>query len=92
MSSFPWFDVARLGFEAQYVVALRLTRLAAGGAIATREANRMVTEKAAALMNAQLAAATALAAGGGPERAAERAFATYRKAVRKNRRRLTRRR
>jgi hypothetical protein len=91
----PWtyaFDVARLGLEAQQVIALRMMRLAAGGALATREANRMVAEKATTLAEAQWAAAAALAGAHGARIAATRAFGTYKRAVRKNRRRLSRRR
>jgi hypothetical protein len=55
----PWFllacDAAQLGFEAQSVIALRLARLATGGASAWPEAQRMVSEKAAAVVEAQIA-------------------------------------
>jgi hypothetical protein len=91
----PWtyaFDVARLGLEAQHVIALRMMRLAAGGALATREANRMVAEKATTLAEAQWAVAAALAGAHGPRLAAAQAFGTYKRAVRKNRHRLSRRR
>jgi hypothetical protein len=48
-----WFalvcTVARLGFEAQNVVALQLMRLAAGGTSGQTEARRMIGEKFAAL-------------------------------------------
>jgi hypothetical protein len=89
----PWtslIEAARFGFEAQCVMALRLTRLAAGGALARREANRMVTEKATAMIEAQLAAATAIASGRGSRNAARRVFGTYKRAVHRNRRRLSR--
>jgi hypothetical protein len=55
-------------------MALRMMRLAAGGALATREANRMVVEKAAAIAEAQCAAAAALAGARGPSIAAKRAL------------------
>jgi transcriptional regulator GlxA family with amidase domain len=90
----PWtyaFDVARLGLEAQCVMALRMMRLATGGALATREANRMVTEKAATMVDAQSVAVAALVGARGPAVAAKRALGTYKRAVRKNRRRLSRR-
>ena len=89
----PWahaLDLARLCVEARCVMALRMMRLAAGGALATREANRMVVEKAAALAEAQCAAAAALAGARGPGIAAKRALVPYKRAVRKNRRRLSR--
>jgi hypothetical protein len=43
-----FFQAACFGLDVQSVVALRLMRLAAGGALAPREVNRMVMEKAAA--------------------------------------------
>jgi hypothetical protein len=90
----PWtyaWDVARLGMEAQHVIALRMMRLAAGGALATREANRMVVEKATTMVDAQWAAVAALAGARGPRVASTRAFGTYKRAVRRNRQRLSRR-
>jgi hypothetical protein len=86
----PLFEAAQLGFEAQCVVALRLMRLAGGGRIAAREASRMVAEKAAAMVEAQLAAARAVAGLGRSRNAAQAAFGTYKRAVRRNRRRLSR--
>jgi hypothetical protein len=74
----------------QQVIALRLFRMALGGAAAKREARRMVSEKAAAAVRAQFAAAQALP-GGGLSGAAAAAKAVYRKAVRANGRRLRRR-
>jgi hypothetical protein len=81
-----WLDLsmnmALLGFEAQRVVALRLMKLTAGGAAAQAEAQRMVTEKAAALMEAT----TTLALGGSARQVVRR----YRSHVRANERRLSR--
>lgn len=57
-------QAALLGFEAQGVMALRMMRLAAGGARGRSEAERMVTEKIAALTEAQAAAASAAITGG----------------------------
>ena len=68
--------------EAQVVMALRMMRLAGGGAIAQAEATRMVTEKGAALMEA----ASTLAMGG----SAQKVVRGYRTRVRANKRRLTR--
>ena len=52
----PWlalsFQAARLGWEAQNVMALRLMRLAGGGTAGQSEAHLMVTEKVAALTEA----------------------------------------
>lgn len=91
----PWtycIDLVRLGLEAQAVIGLRMMRLAAGGTLASREAQRMIVEKSAAAVAAQMAAAAALAGGRGPGAAATRALGTYKRAVTRNRQRLTRRR
>jgi hypothetical protein len=91
---YPWnypLVLTRFALEAQTVIALRMLRLATGGAIARREAGRMVVEKGIALTQAQLVAAAALASGRGARKAGTRAFATYKRAVSKNRRRLSRR-
>jgi len=90
----PWtyfIATTRFAMEAQTVIASRMLRLATGGALARREAARMVIEKGTALTQAQLVAAAALAGGRGPRKAGSRAFATYKTAVSKNRRRLSRR-
>jgi hypothetical protein len=73
----------------QQVIALRMFRVAFGGSRSRRETTRMVAEKAAAAARAQLAAAAALPTRG-PKGAASAAAAVYRKAVRANRRRLSR--
>ena len=90
----PWltlaYDAARLGFEAQQVIALRLVRLAGGGASAKAEAGRMVSEKATALVAAQIGAATDLAQGRKPEAVVKKAMGIYRKRVGANKRRLSR--
>jgi hypothetical protein len=53
----PWlaltYKTIQLGLDAQNVVALRLMRLAAGGARGQNEVRRMVTEKIAAGVEAQ---------------------------------------
>ena len=63
----PWFALSvkavQLGIEAQSVIALRMMRLASGGARAKTEMGRMVIDKAAAIAEAQVAAATAVARG-----------------------------
>jgi hypothetical protein len=88
-----WFalssQAARLGWEAQNVMALRFMRLAGGGAGANAESRRMVTEKVAAFAEAQAAAAQALILGGDHNRVAEKVLAVYQKRVGGNRRRLT---
>jgi len=84
------FDLARLGLDAQIVVAERMTRLARFDASAGIEAMRMVTEKTLALgeVNARLASA---AAAGKLDRVAPQIVALYRRKVRANRRRLRKR-
>jgi hypothetical protein len=88
-----WFalsaQAARLGLEAHGVMTLRLMRLALGGARGQAEARRMVTEKVAALAEAQGAAAAAAITGGDSRRVAKKVMGVYRKRVRRNRRRLT---
>jgi hypothetical protein len=76
-------DGARLAFETQQVIGLRLMRIAAGGAAAQAEMTRMVTEKAFACGEA----ATTLALGG----SARKVVRGYRTRVKANARRLSRR-
>ena len=64
-------------------------RLAGGGALAFREAARMVSEKIETAIEAQVAATAALVAGD-PEAALDRAASAYRRRVTANRRRLAR--
>ena len=83
-----WFDLSlqtmMLGFEAQRVIGLRLAKLAVGDAAAATEAQLMVTEKVAALVEAS----TTLATGGSHGTVISR----YRSHVRANERRLSKRR
>jgi hypothetical protein len=89
----PWFSLAyeatQLGFDAQRVIALRFMRLATGGASGQAEAHRMISEKPTALVEAQFAAAGALA-GGSSAVATRKILAVYKKRVRANKRRLSR--
>jgi hypothetical protein len=48
-------EMARATMEAQHVIALRMAKLAKGGAAADREARRMVIEKVAAFAEASAA-------------------------------------
>jgi hypothetical protein len=75
-------DAARLGYEMQTVMALRMLKLARGGAAATTEAQRMVAEKGAAFAEA----AATLATGGSMNKAMRR----VRSRVNQNKRRLSR--
>ena len=85
-----WVDAGRFTLEAQSVIALRLMRIAGGGALGAREAQRMVTEKVTALAAAQMAGGLALASGKSFEAAAKLAAAPIRSRVRANHRRLAR--
>jgi hypothetical protein len=85
--TFGW-DASRLGMEAFTVVGLRMGKLATGGAAAQLEAQRMVSEKATAFVEAQLELARSIALGQG-NKAPRRVLAGYRKRVRANQRRLT---
>jgi len=91
----PWlaltWKAAHLCIEAQSVMALRMLRLATGGARAEAEVQRMIAEKALAAAQAQTAAATALVTGRKPHVAANKALRVYKKRVSANKRRLARR-
>ena len=82
-------DSYRLGLETQAVVGLRLAKLAAGDLAATREANRMISEKMVAAAELQMKAASAMLTGRAGTMPAT-TVAHYRRKVRANRRRLTR--
>ena len=82
-------QTARLGWEVPNVIALRLMRIAAQRPGNRTEVRRMVTEKVAALAEAQSAAATAVIKGGKSHRVAKKVLGVYKKRVRANRRRLT---
>src|SRR5215831_17670555 len=82
-------QMAITGLEAQSVMALRFTALAAGGGPGPSEARRMVTEKVMALGEAQSAATVAAIKGAKGPRVATKVLRVYKRRVRKNRRRLT---
>jgi hypothetical protein len=91
----PWlalaFKTMQLGVETQSVIALRMMRLAAGGARGRTEATRMVGEKVGALAEAQTAAAAAILTGRAQKVVAGKVLTAYKKRVGANRRRLSRR-
>jgi hypothetical protein len=91
----PWLawsvKAFQMGMEAQDVIALRLFRLASGGAQIEAEASRMVTEKVVAATEAQAVAAVAALSGHPPHIVADRALRVIKKRVRANKRRLSRR-
>jgi hypothetical protein len=84
------FQTAQLGLEAQRVVALRLMRLAGGGTSGLTEARLMVTDKMAAMSEAHFAAAAGVLTGDS-HKAAKHVLRVFKKRVRANRRRLSRR-
>jgi hypothetical protein len=84
------FDLARLGFEAWMVIGLRTAKLAMGGPAAMLEAQRMVAEKTAAMLEAQATAGMAVATGSSKAAVARKSIGPYRRRVKENRRRLTR--
>ncbi len=84
-----WIDAGLFATEAQYVIALRMMRLASGTPGATAETYRMVSEKFTALSAAHLAAVSALVKGKSPAAVMTSALAPVKQRVRKNSRRLS---
>ena len=89
-SSADWsrlmFDTSRLWADAGMVVALRSWRVMAGGPAATREIERMLSEKVEA--GFELAGVLAGGRVKSPEGAARSALGVYGRRVRGNRKRL----
>ena len=88
-----WYSLslqtARLAWEAQSVVALRCMQIAVESAQGRQtEARRMVTEKMAALAEAQVVATTAAIEGRSSRQITKKALAVYKKRVHRNKRRL----
>jgi hypothetical protein len=84
--------IAALNLEAQQVIALRMWRLmTAGQRKAQTELERMVTEKTAALSEVQIGAAAIVLTGGNQQRLARHTLRVYRRRVRRNKRRLLKR-
>ena len=80
----PWYQLTMLAIESQTVIALRMMKLASGGSAAADEAQRMVSEKVSAGVSA---AATVLTGG-----SVDKAIRETRRHVRRNAKRLMRRR
>jgi hypothetical protein len=76
-------------WEAQAVMFLRCLRIAQGGAKAEAETTRMITEKVAALAEAQVGAMVAALTGSKKHAIAKKTLGIYAKRVRRNRRRLS---
>lgn len=83
-------DLSRLAFEANFVIGLRMMKLAAGGQEAAAEAQLMVMEKVRTANALALDNAFALAAGKSLHSVGKSSIAKYRRAVKANHRRLTR--
>src|SRR5579863_7680996 len=84
------FKAYQLGFEAQYVIALRMMRFAAGGSRAQNEAQRMMTDKIAGGVEAQAQAVSGILTAQKDTVVAGRVLRGLRKRVRANKRRLSR--
>lgn len=84
------FETAKLGLEAQNVIGLRLVRLAQGGAVGAAEAQAMVRDKMAAFHEAQHVASVAIMTAN-THILSKKTLQIFRKRVRANRRRLSRR-
>lgn len=89
----PWFRLGRdafaLGAESAAVMTLRTMKIAAGGAPAEAEAERMVSEKIEAARALRMMALTG-ALGFTAPGVVDKSIKHYRRKVRANRRRLTR--
>ena len=90
----PWLELSlkavHMGMEAQSVIALRLLRLATGGARMEAEASRILTDKVAAAEAKAVAAVSALN-GRSPRVVVSQAPRVVKKRVRgANKRRLSR--
>lgn len=83
------FDWWRLWYESSQVIALRSIRMMQGGAVAQREAVRMVSEKWETATLLGMSAASGQA-GNTPEAAMRGAMQRYQTKVSANRRRLSR--
>lgn len=80
-------DMWMLGMESAVVIGLRTMKIAAGGAAATAETERMFTEKIAAA--AELPLALAASGGTSPAALTRSTLRHYSKKVRANRKRLS---
>jgi hypothetical protein len=83
------FQAARFGLEMQSIMALRLMRLMGGGASAWSETRRSVSEKMAALAEAQTSATTVSINNGNDPKVGKTVSSVYKKRGRANERRLS---
>jgi len=84
-----WFRAAEFAYQTQSVVAMRLMKIAAGGAPGAAESTKMVQEKAQTSVAALTAGALALAKGRSVKAATKAAMVPVKKRVRANRKRLS---
>ena len=88
-----WYSLsmqaARLAWDAQGVVALRYMQVARGSVWGRQSEDASYNQKIAAVAEEQAAAATATTPGGGHQ-VAKKALGVYKKRVRHNKQRLTR--
>jgi hypothetical protein len=84
-----WMDAVKFNLEVQSVIAMRLMKIAAGGATGAAETTRMVQEKAEASVAALTAGSLALAKGKSVKAATKAAMVPVKKRVRANRKRLS---
>jgi hypothetical protein len=83
-------DMSRLAFESNFVIGLRMMKLAAGGQAAASEAQLMVMEKINTANALAVENAFALATGKSLHSVGKKSIAKYRMAVRANHKRLSR--
>ncbi len=84
----PLMDITMLAIESQQVIAMRMTKFALGGPDVAREAELMVSEKVASMMETSKMMMMA-ALGGKHDLDAGKVMIHYRKKVRANVRRLS---
>jgi hypothetical protein len=84
-----WMDVVKFNLEVQSVVAMRLMKIAAGGAAGAAESTKMMQEKPEASVASLTAGALALAKGRSLKAATKAAMVPVKKRVRANRKRLS---
>jgi hypothetical protein len=83
-----YMQLARIGWDTNAVIAMRMMRIASGGAVAQREMQRMVIEKGFAMAQAQAVAAAKIMSGSSVTAASASASRVLHRKVRANKRRL----
>ncbi len=85
-----WMDALKFNLEVQSVIAMRLMKIATGGAAGAAESTKMIHEKAEASVASLTAGALALAKGRNVKAATKAVMEPVKKRVRANRKRLSR--